>query len=97
MRCESIDLNETKAAAAAVFDRADRDNDGTLDARELKGRLSAKELAAGDPDHDGTLSKAEYLDMVEKYFRSADSDNDGTLDSKELRSRPGRALTHLIE
>jgi hypothetical protein len=44
----TIDLAETQAAAAAVFDRLERDNDGTLDVRELKGRLSAKELAVAD-------------------------------------------------
>jgi len=92
----TVDLNEATTAASAVFDRLDRDHDGTLDQSELKGRLSAKELAAGDPDHDGTLTKVEYLAIVEKLFNAANTDNDGTLDAKELNSRSGRALLRLV-
>jgi hypothetical protein len=40
--------------------------------------------------HDSTLTKSEYLAVVEKQFRAADPDNDGTLDVKELRSPAGR-------
>jgi Ca2+-binding EF-hand superfamily protein len=92
----TVDANEATTAASALFDRLDRDHDGTLDGRELKGRLSAKEVAAGDPDHDGTLTKAEYLAIVEKLFNAANVDNDGTLDAKELSSRSGRAFLRLV-
>ena len=34
----------------------DTDADGTLDRREQAGRLTARETAATDPDHDGTLT-----------------------------------------
>jgi hypothetical protein len=33
----TIDLNQAKAAAGRVFDWLERHNDGTLNARELKG------------------------------------------------------------
>jgi Ca2+-binding EF-hand superfamily protein len=89
----TVDLGETKAAASALFDQLDRDHDGTLSGRELKGRLSAKELAADDHDHDGTLTKGEYLATVEKRFNAANRDR---LDAKELGSRPGRALKRLV-
>ena len=65
----TVDLAEAKKAASALFDRLERDKDGTLDKRELARRLSAKELAAADPDHDGTLTKDEYLAVVEQRFR----------------------------
>ncbi|MGY3425140.1 hypothetical protein ACVWZW_005644 [Bradyrhizobium sp. F1.13.4] len=48
----TLDLAEVKKAAAASFAKLDPDHDGTLDARELRGRLTAKELAAADPDRD---------------------------------------------
>jgi hypothetical protein len=32
-----MDLAEAKKAAGALFDRLDRDRDGTLDRRELRG------------------------------------------------------------
>jgi EF hand len=59
--------------------------------------LSAAELAAADPDHDGTLSKEEYLAVVAQRFKAADRDNDGTLDAKELNSRAGQALLRLLK
>jgi Ca2+-binding EF-hand superfamily protein len=59
--------------------------------------LSAKEFAAADPDKDGTLTKDEYLAVVEQRFKAADPDNDGTLDAKELSSRAGRALLRLLQ
>ena len=92
----TLDLAEVKKAASAMFAKLDPDRDGTLDARELRGRLSAKELAAADPDHDGTLTLDEYLAVVEQRFNAANPDKDGTLDAKELRSPAGRALLRLM-
>jgi hypothetical protein len=61
------------------------------------GRLSAAEFAAADPDKDGTLSKDEYLKVVENRFKAADPDNDATLDERELRSSAGRSLLRLLQ
>ena len=72
------------------------DHEGTLDKRELAGRRSAKELAAADPDHDGTLTLDEYLSVVEQRFKAANPDGDGTLDAKELSTPAGRALLRLL-
>jgi hypothetical protein len=58
----------------------------------IRGRLNAKDFAAADPDHDGTLDKNEFLALVEKRFKTADPDNDGTIDAKELQSAVGHAL-----
>jgi Ca2+-binding EF-hand superfamily protein len=93
----TVDLAEAKKAASALFDRLERDKDGTLDKHELARRLSAKELAVADPDHDGTLSKDEYLAIVEQRFNAADSDHDGTLDAKELHSSAGVSLVRLVK
>jgi len=49
------------------------------------------------PTRNGTLSKDEYLKVVEDRFKAADRDYDGTLDEKELRSRAGRALLPLLQ
>jgi len=42
-------------------------------------------LAAMDADHDGTVSKQEFLTYMEVQFDKADVDHDGTLDAKELQ------------
>ena len=51
----TVDLAEAKKAATETFNKLDGDKDGTLDLKELGGRLSRKELAAADGDHDKTL------------------------------------------
>jgi Ca2+-binding EF-hand superfamily protein len=93
----TVDLAEAKKAASTLFDKLERDKDGTLDKRELSHRLSAKELAAADPDHDGTLTRDEYLAVVEQRFKAADPDHDGTLDAKELNTAAGQALLRLLK
>lgn len=92
----TVDLAEAKKAAGTTFDRLDTDKDGTLTLKELKGRLSRKEFAAGDPDHDKTLSKDEYLAVVEQRFKAADPDNDGTISEAEFNTRAGHALRRLL-
>lgn len=92
----TVDLAEAKKAGAEMFDRLDRDKDGTLSRAELRGRLSRKEFDAADADHDGTLSKEEYLSAVEARFKAADADHDGTLTNWEFHTPKGRALTRLL-
>jgi EF hand domain-containing protein len=86
-----------KSAASKLFDKLDRDHDGTLDRRELRGRLNTKDFAAADPDNDGTLDKNEFLALVEKRFKAADPGNDGTIDAKELKSAAGRSLVRRLK
>src|SRR5580698_1151135 len=93
----TVDLNEAKTAANALFDKLEKDNDGTLDHKELHGRISAKDWAVADPDNDKTVSKDEYLAYVEVLFKKADPDNHGTIDAKELRSPAGHALLRLLK
>ena len=93
----TIDLAEAQKAAGIVFDKIERDKDNTVDAKEAKGRLSKKELLAGDPDNDGTLTKDEYLAIIAKRFSAADPDGDGKLDCKELGTADGAALLRLLK
>ena len=93
----TVDLAEAKKAAATLFDKLDHDHDDTLDAKELRTRLTTGDLTAADLDKDGTLSKDEYLAVVEKRFNETDVDHDGTLTPEELQGRAGRALLKLLK
>ena len=90
-------MNESKAAASALFDKLDTKKTGLLDMKQLQGRLSAKEFAAADRDGDKTLTKDEYLDAVSKAYKAADVDNDDVLDAGDLKSKPGQAFLRLVE
>jgi Ca2+-binding EF-hand superfamily protein len=92
----TVDLNEAKTAANALFDKLDVDHDGTLDRKELRGRIPDADWKVADPDSDKTISKDEYLAYVEAVFKKADADNDGTIDAKELKTPAGRALLRLL-
>jgi Ca2+-binding EF-hand superfamily protein len=92
----TVDLAEAKKAGSDTFDKLDVDHDGTLTFKELHGRMSRKEFAAADPDKDGTLTKEEYLAVVEQRFKAADKDHDGTLSNWEFQTPKGRALVRLL-
>jgi Ca2+-binding EF-hand superfamily protein len=83
----TLDLNETKAAAAAHFDKLNKDADTTLETQEVKGTIGPKAFKAADTDHDGTISKDEYLALVEKLFNRVDTNHDGTLSATELKTK----------
>ena len=92
----TVDLDEAKKAASALFDKLDTDKDGTLDFKESKGRLTHKELTAADPDNDGTLSKDEYLALIEDRFKAADPDNDGSMSAAEFKTHAGQSLNKAV-
>jgi Ca2+-binding EF-hand superfamily protein len=79
-----------------LFDRLDTDRDGSLSIKELQGRLSGKDFSAADPDKDKTLTKDEYLTVVEQRFKAADTDGDGTVSAEEFRKPAGQALARLL-
>jgi Ca2+-binding EF-hand superfamily protein len=92
----TISEAEARQAASVLFDRLDTDKDGTLDENELRGHLIKQELQASDPDHDGTLTKEEYMAQVEQRFKAADANHDGKLKIDEFTSGSGAALVKLI-
>ena len=49
----TVDLEEAKKAASTVFDKLVRDHDGTLDRRELRGRLRPVNSLAPIPTRTG--------------------------------------------
>jgi Ca2+-binding EF-hand superfamily protein len=91
----TVDAAEAKKAASDLFDKLDVDKDGTLSIKELQGRLNRRDFSAADPDKDKTLTKEEYLAIVEQRFKAADGD--GTVSAAEFRTPAGRALARLLQ
>ena len=94
----TLDLAETKSAAAERFGALDTDHDGTLDPTEAaKAAIGKKEFAKLDTAKKGVLDKDQFLSMVEKEFATADKDHDGTLSKDEVDAKPGKQLAGMIE
>ena len=91
-----IDLAEAKQAASRKFDQLDRKRTGALSRSQVgRLRLTRKEFAAADTDNDGTLTKDEYLAVVEQRFNAADDNHSGTLTLKQFNSKAGLPLRRL--
>ncbi len=98
----TINLTEAKFAAATVIVKIDGDHNGILTNEELGGRASVVDQLVPTGRFmfwktKGTLTKQEYLDLVEGRFKPATPDDDGTLDLKELETSEGQALLKLLQ
>lgn len=78
-------LSLAGVSAAGVVQKADKDNDGTLDRNEAKGQaMLAKNFDVIDTDKDGTIDQAE---IDAHMIMMGDKDNDGTVDKKEVKHK----------
>ena len=99
----TINLNEAKFAATAVIVKIDGDHNGILTNEELGGRVAVVDPLTPSGHRfmfwktKGTLTKEEYLSLVETRFKPASPDDDGTLDAKELETKEGQALLKLLQ
>ena len=82
---------ELEKARATAFTRLDQNNDGALDANDVPPRLRrmmagrlAEGLSAFDTDHDGRVSRREFIHGPSAAFTTADADRDGRVTSAEL-------------
>jgi hypothetical protein len=92
-----LDIAEVKAAVSAAFDRRDKDHHKALDRKELDGVLSDADFDAADTDHDGKVSKDEYLAFTAKLFKDADTDHDGGLSKHIAHTEAGRTLLQMFK
>ena len=94
----SLDLAETKSAAAYEFNKLDVDHDGTLSRREVAGRVSGAEFKQANSDRDRTLDKAEDLKLVEQRFDAAAGGPDKTIQTADLSSSSaGKQMLELMQ
>ncbi len=91
---------EKKQQLEEQFNKADKDNDGTLTKEEAKAMPPvAKHFKEIDTDKDGTVSMDEIRAFMKSHkgdahergkerFNKADKDNDGTLTKEEAKAMP---------
>ena len=91
---------EKKHRMEEYFNKADKDNDGTLTKEEAKAMPHvAKHFKEIDTDKDGTVSMDEIRAFGKSHkgdahqhgkerFKKADKDNDGTLTKEEAKAMP---------
>lgn len=92
----SMNIVEALIAGNTTFRKLNTDNDWTLEAKELKGRLTLHEMKTVDPDNDGSLDIFEWKRMVKGLFKAANTDGDWTIECDELQSPAGRALVRVL-
>jgi len=95
----TVDLDECKAAAAAVFDKLDADKSATLDQEELgdRGTITIVESPHSRMFFQTRPSKADYVGFVVKRFDVVDPDHEGELDAAEFETEDGQALLKLLQ
>jgi len=86
-----VTRNELIVWRNAEFDRFDRNHDGYIDAgdaprfaAQAKARID-EARAAFDTNHDGRISRAEFIDKPNPLFDMADLNHDDVLDPYELK------------
>lgn len=62
---------KSDGGAAAMFQRLDKNHDGSLSMAEVKGTPHEKEFKQLDKNHDGKLSKAEHASAPEHQKSAA--------------------------
>lgn len=89
-----ISHDEFMSARIARFDRMDRNHDGHLDDSDLPRFVGSRAGAAdkfhaamqmADTDHDGKVSRDEFVNGGSRMFGMIDTDHDGVIDPDELQ------------
>ena len=101
----ALSAGEIQTMRGTLFDRFDDNGDGVLDAQEQKSlsdrfrraaAMGAELLPRADTDHDGRLTREEYLQSPRPAMERADTDHDGRLTREEIvaaRAVQARAMT----
>lgn len=83
--------DEWKVFVNKIFDRADKNHDGHVDAQEFKTIKNADplfrdaDLGYFDDDHDGRLSRREFVDKPSPFFLRYDKNSDCRVTPDELK------------
>ena len=93
---KGITLESLMRSGTRQFNKLDLNHDGTIDEAEwnayvedmvtkLRARM-AKRLAETDTNHDGKITKEEFLASRAKWFAEVDVDGSGSINSEKIRN-----------
>lgn len=100
-----ISRDEFQTARAARFDKLDRNRDGYLDDGDIPRLLRANAqrmqkfdaaLNMADANHDGRVSRAEYMTAGLHMFELVDANHDGYVDHDELQQAQQRLSARVM-
>jgi hypothetical protein len=84
--------NQTRADYLDMLDRSftrmDVNGDGVIQASEISARRAAR-IKARDADHNGTITREDFIKGGLARFDRMDTNHDGVLTSTERRADPG--------
>ena len=88
----TISRAEYVAQSEARFARMDKNGDGFITADEMggKGGRGGGRLMAADTDHDGKISRAEFMAQSAERFAGLDANGDGQISGDEMKAVMGR-------
>ena len=93
---QTLEMPETIAAAAGVFDALSKDKGQTVTRADIANRIGEKDWATVNKDRDQTLELDEWLTVARDRFTAADANHDGKLDTRELDSPAGQSLVKMM-
>ncbi|MEO9131960.1 MAG: hypothetical protein ABI240_12200, partial [Sphingomonas sp.] len=85
----NISRAEFMAQAEARFARMDKNGDGFITADEMGGRAGRGPgggMMAADADHDGKISRAEFMAQTAQRFTKLDANGDGQISGDEMKA-----------
>ena len=76
---KTVDRSEYEAFMGTAFVSLDKNKDGNLKADETVQILTVEQFTLTDANHDGRITKSEFMQRVMADFATADRDRNGNL------------------
>lgn len=93
---QTLELPETIAAAAGVFNGLSKDKGQTLTHTDTSDRPNESDYSKANKDRDQMLELDEWLVVTQTRFNAADANHDGKPEAGELASPAGQSLVKIM-
>jgi Ca2+-binding EF-hand superfamily protein len=76
---KAVDRSEYETFMGTAFGNLDKNKDGSLQSDETVQILTVEQFTLTDANHNGRISRSEFMQRVMADFATADHDGDGNL------------------